>query len=197
MPELLVLSHAQAISSRQQAGHWNWTRSRSKQSLHGLRSIFASALHSQGFRRSCFSPWVEILRRESSVTVSQVGLIRDSRPTTLGSCQFPTLGFVVDRYFRVQNFVPEKYWSIKVAHRRNGQEVSFAWDRVHLFDRMAVTILFERCLTARLARVTDMKTRPTSKWKPLPLTTVELQKLGSMFLRLDSQRVMKVLAPIR
>ncbi|SPQ22350.1 394c2258-f40b-47e6-b071-f2e03bea8657 [Thermothielavioides terrestris] len=27
-----------------------------------------------------------------------------------GSCQFPTLGFVVDRYFRVKNFVPEAFW---------------------------------------------------------------------------------------
>jgi DNA topoisomerase-3 len=57
---------------------------------------------------------------------------------------------------------------------------------------MAVVILFERCLTARIARITKLQKKPTSKWRPLPLTTVELQKLGSRFLRMDSQRVMKV-----
>lgn len=30
-----------------------------------------------------------------------------------GSCQFPTLGFVVERYKAVQNFIPEKFWRIK------------------------------------------------------------------------------------
>lgn len=77
-------------------------------------------------------------------------------------------------------------------HRRDDTDVRFLWRRVHLFDRMAVVIFFERCLTARTAKVSHMQKRPTSKWRPLPLTTVELQKLGSSFLRMDSQKVMKV-----
>ena len=109
-----------------------------------------------------------------------------------GSCQFPTLGFVVERYFRVRNFVPETFWSIRVMHEKEGVKVNFTWARNHLFDRMVVVILFERCLQARTARVTKVQTKPTSKWKPLPLTTVELQKCGSRFLRMDSQRVMQV-----
>ncbi|KAF2764694.1 prokaryotic type I DNA topoisomerase [Teratosphaeria nubilosa] len=118
----------------------------------------------------------------------------DNAPKVIsyGSCQFPTLGFVVERYFRVKNFVPETFWSIKVMHQKDDVKVNFTWARNHLFDRMAVVILFERCLTARLARVTKVQTKPTSKWKPLPLTTVELQKCGSRFLRMDSQRVMTV-----
>ncbi len=112
--------------------------------------------------------------------------------TFIGSCQFPTLGFVVDRYFRVKNFVPEKFWSIKVMQHRDDIDVNFSWRRHRLFDRASVIVLFERCLTARLARVSKLLKKPTSKWRPLPLTTVELQKLGSMFLRMDSQRVMKV-----
>ncbi|KAH9843369.1 hypothetical protein Tdes44962_MAKER07438 [Teratosphaeria destructans] len=118
----------------------------------------------------------------------------DNAPKVIsyGSCQFPTLGFVVERYFRVKNFVPETFWSIKVMHQKDDIKVNFTWARNHLFDRMAVVVLFERCLTARLARVTKVQTKPTSKWKPLPLTTVELQKCGSRFLRMDSQRVMTV-----
>ncbi|KAK6388299.1 hypothetical protein LTR65_007977 [Meristemomyces frigidus] len=115
-----------------------------------------------------------------------------SQVISYGSCQFPTLGFVVERYIRVRNFVPETFWGIKVMHEKDRIKVSFNWARNHLFDRMAVVILFERCLTARTARVTKVQTKPTSKWKPLPLTTVELQKCGSRFLRLDSQRVMQV-----
>lgn len=111
---------------------------------------------------------------------------------SIGSCQFPTLGFVVDRYFRVQKFVPEKFWSIEVMQHRDDIDVRFLWRRYRLFDRASVIVLFERCLTARTARVSKLQKLPTSKWRPLPLTTVELQKLGSMFLRMDSQRVMKV-----
>ena len=116
-----------------------------------------------------------------------------SNPLPVGSCQFPTLGFVVDRYLRVRNFKPEQFWGIKVVHRRDGLAATFNWDRHRLFDRMAVTVLFEKCLNSKTAKVTKVQEKPTSHWKPLPLTTVELQKLGSMFLRMDSQRVMKVI----
>lgn len=30
-----------------------------------------------------------------------------------GSCQFPTLGFVVERYKQVQQFIPEPFWKLK------------------------------------------------------------------------------------
>lgn len=92
----------------------------------------------------------------------------------------------------MKNFVPEQFWSIKVVHKREDVEVTFSWRRHRLFDRGSVVILFEKCLTARIAKVIKLQKKPTSKWRPLPLTTVELQKLGSMFLRMDSQRVMKV-----
>jgi DNA topoisomerase-3 len=117
----------------------------------------------------------------------------EGRPViSYGSCQFPTLGFVVERYFRVRNFIPETFWAIKAMHKKDGIEVRFRWARGHLFDRMSAVILFERCIMAKTARVTKVQTKPTSKWKPLPLTTVELQKCGSRFLRMDSQRVMQI-----
>lgn len=112
--------------------------------------------------------------------------------TCSGSCQFPTLGFVVDRYFRVKNFKPERFWSIKVTHKRDGINVTFLWKRVHLFDRATVTILFERCLASRTAKVTRVQKKPASKWRPLPLTTVDLQMQGSRFLRMNSQQIMKI-----
>ena len=92
--------------------------------------------------------------------------------------------------------MPEKFWSIKVIQMRDSVKVQFSWRRNRLFDRGSVVVLFERCLAARLARVSKMQKKPTSKWRPLPLTTVELQKLGSMFLSMDSQKVMKVSAAV-
>ncbi|KAK9471085.1 DNA topoisomerase [Dipodascopsis tothii] len=109
-----------------------------------------------------------------------------------GSCQFPTLGFVVDRFKRVAGFVPECFWYISVMCRREDIDVTFKWKRNHLFDRMAVTLIMERCLEATEARVVSVVKKPTSKWRPLPLTTVELQKRGSMFLGLSAKRVMDI-----
>lgn len=119
-------------------------------------------------------------------------LAAESKMISYGSCQFPTLGFVVDRYFRVQNFVPETFWRIDVSHQRDGVNAKFKWNRVRLFDRMTTTIIFERCLAARTATVTKMETKPTTKYKPRPLTTVELQKAGTQFLRLTSNRTMQI-----
>ena len=34
-----------------------------------------------------------------------------------GSCQFPTMGFVVERYKAIANFVPEQFWYIQGEDR--------------------------------------------------------------------------------
>lgn len=81
-----------------------------------------------------------------------------------GSCQFPTLGFVVERYNEVQNFVSEPFWFIHAALERDDFNVSFKWKRNHLFDHPAVLVLFEQCVLQPEATVTHVKTAPTSKW---------------------------------
>ncbi|KAM0436782.1 hypothetical protein ACHAPT_002493 [Fusarium lateritium] len=116
----------------------------------------------------------------------------ESLTLSYGSCQFPTLGFVVDRYFRVKNFVPEPFWSIKVMHSREGKKVEFSWLRNRLFDRMSTVILYERCLAAKTATVTKVQEKPTRKFKPLPLTTVELQKAATRLLRMSGQQAMTI-----
>lgn len=110
----------------------------------------------------------------------------------VGSCQFPTLGFVVDRYFRVKNFVPEAFWGIKLMHSRQGKQVQFSWARNRLFDRMTAVILYERCLAAKKAKITKVQEKPTRKFKPLPLTTVELQKAATRLLRMSGQQAMTI-----
>lgn len=43
-----------------------------------------------------------------------------------------------------------------------------------------------------IATVTNINSKPTQKWSPLPLTTVELQKLASKKLRIASENTMKI-----
>ncbi|KAF7587879.1 DNA topoisomerase [Aspergillus hancockii] len=130
--------------------------------------------------------------RLQTLQLKHMSVALETKIISYGSCQFPTLGFVVDRYLRVKNFKPENFWGIKVMHIRNRIKVNFLWRRVHLFDRAAVTVMLERCLMAKKAKVTKVNQKPTSKWRPLPLTTVDLQMMGSRFLRIDSQKIMKV-----
>ena len=89
-------------------------------------------------------------------------------------------------------FKPEPFWSIKVVQKRDDIDVAFLCNRNRLFDRAAVTVLFERCLAAKMAKVSKVLQRPTKKWKPLPLTTVELQKMATRFLHMNSQQAMKI-----
>lgn len=76
-------------------------------------------------------------------------------------------------------------------HKRDSIDVNFSWSRNRLFDRASVIILYERCLAAKTAKVTKVQEKPTKKWKPLPLTTVELQKMATRFLRMTGQQAME------
>ncbi|KAI8646254.1 DNA topoisomerase [Parasitella parasitica] len=114
-----------------------------------------------------------------------------------GSCQFPTLGFVVDRYQQIQNFISEEFWKIVLSyvHRRDdGTELVtfFNWRREHLFDQWACFVLYEICFEKKIATVTKVKSKQTSKWKPLPLTTVELQKVACRVLRMSGAQIMSI-----
>ncbi|KAI0373951.1 prokaryotic type I DNA topoisomerase [Pilatotrama ljubarskyi] len=115
-----------------------------------------------------------------------------------GPCQFPTLGFVVARYNKVKNFKPEPFWYIYLSLSRpsststEAEETVFTWRRGHLFDFCAALALYEATLTHPLARVTKVTTKDTKKWKPLPLTTVDLQKAGSRLLKISPKRVLDI-----
>ncbi|KAI0268849.1 DNA topoisomerase [Gloeopeniophorella convolvens] len=91
-----------------------------------------------------------------------------------GPCQFPTLGFVVSRFDQVQAFKPEKFWYIYLALNYDAsdgeEETPFTWARNHLLN--------------------STRRSPYTQVKPLPLTTVELQKAGSRLLRLSPKKVL-------
>ncbi|KAJ8319013.1 hypothetical protein KUTeg_004104 [Tegillarca granosa] len=128
-----------------------------------------------------------------------------------GSCQFPTLGFVVERYKQVQRFVPEPFWKLKVSHKRDEDMVDFNWKRNRLFDNRACLVLYEHCIEVSqinyivvssclyavyfrnpIAKVLDVKSKSKSKWRPQPLDTVELEKLASRKLKINAKETMKI-----
>lgn len=86
----------------------------------------------------------------------------------VGPCQFPTLGFVVQRYSLVTKFTPESFWFIHFSLTRQSasqgeEETKFNWKRNHLFDQVAVVNLFE-AMGDSLAVVTKVNSKMTKKW---------------------------------
>lgn len=41
--------------------------------------------------------------------------------------QFPTLGFVVERYWEIQSHEPEEFWTINCSHRSEEGVATFNW----------------------------------------------------------------------
>ena len=109
-----------------------------------------------------------------------------------GSCQFPTVGFVVERYKAIEQFIPEPFWKIKVVHELDSCKVEFNWKRVRLFDHTAAQIYHDICLENPKAKVEEVKSKPKTRWRPLPMDTVELEKLGARKLKLSAKETMKV-----
>uniref|UniRef100_A0A672Z3N7 DNA topoisomerase n=1 Tax=Sphaeramia orbicularis TaxID=375764 RepID=A0A672Z3N7_9TELE len=109
-----------------------------------------------------------------------------------GSCQFPTLGFVVERFKAIQAFIPETFYKIKVLHEFEEDTVEFSWKRNRLFNHTACLVLYQICMEDPIATVTSITSKPKSKWRPLPLDTVELEKLASRKLRINAKETMKI-----
>ncbi|KAJ2912718.1 hypothetical protein MD484_g7692, partial [Candolleomyces efflorescens] len=135
--------------------------------------------------------------RLQTLTLRNVIPVPDKSVISFGPCQFPTLGFVVERFMKVKDFRPEQFWFIHLELTRdlgNGdsEAAEFKWKRGHLLDHHAAISLYTRVLENPRARVTNVTRKETKKWKPLPLTTVELQKAGSRLLKMSPQRVLEV-----
>ena len=138
------------------------------------------------------------LRIGAAFTRIQTLFLRQKFPAQLaeqlisyGSCQFPTLGFIVERYRAIQEFQCENFWKIEVRHRKDQQDVIFHWARNRLFSEIIANALYATVKEAREAKVTSVQNNPKSKWRPLPLETVELEKKARM-LGMSAKEIMSV-----
>jgi DNA topoisomerase-3 len=125
-----------------------------------------------------------------------------------GPCQFPTLGFVVERDLAIKSFAAEKFWKINFdaeftdpdsSGSNNAKKVTlnFNWERSCVYDEFTAIILYESCLDhtnplGKLAKVISCEEKPTSKWRPVPLNTIEFQILASRYLRMGSDKAMNI-----
>ncbi|PRP83566.1 DNA topoisomerase 3-alpha-like [Planoprotostelium fungivorum] len=109
-----------------------------------------------------------------------------------GPCQFPTLGFVVDRYWKIQNFLVEDFWTIQCTVELEGSYADFNWSRIRLYDSMCTLSIYLNCMDDLKATVTSVDAQPKRKYRPFPMTTVELQKQAARKLRISSDETMKI-----
>ncbi|KFB52593.1 AGAP010028-PA-like protein [Anopheles sinensis] len=109
-----------------------------------------------------------------------------------GSCQIPTLGFVAQRYKEIENFIPQQFWKIKLTHTIEDLTVEFHWSRNRLFDKQCCEAYLMLCQANPLAKVVNVTQKPKNKWRPTPMDTVELEKLGSRKLKLSAKQVMTI-----
>lgn len=126
----------------------------------------------------------DLLKRSGAIPLEKGQVV------SYGTCQFPTLGFVVDRYTRVKSFIPEPFWHINIRVKKDDTIVPFTWRTGHVFDRLYAVLVYQACLQHKDATVTSITTRPTSNWRPLPLTTVELQKDCSSYFKMSAKRAL-------
>lgn len=105
-------------------------------------------------------------------------------------------GFVVERQWEIDTFEKEQFWHIFCMHKKKnddakGKEVrtEFKWSRNRLFDLASAVVLYELTVENPTATVLNVTGKQTSKWAPLPLNTVELQKRASRYLRIGGDEV--------
>ncbi|XP_015887107.3 DNA topoisomerase 3-beta isoform X1 [Ziziphus jujuba] len=116
----------------------------------------------------------------------------DSRVISYGPCQTPTLGFCVQRYFQINTFKPEKFWSLHPYIIYNGYELQLEWERKKLFD-IDVVIMFQKLVMEDgITEVTEISEKQETKGRPPGLNTVNLLKVASSALGLGPQVAMQV-----
>ena len=67
----------------------------------------------------------------------------------------------------------------------------FSWDRDKVFDHYVALILYEMSLEKCIAKVIHVNNRPASKYRPVPLNLIELQKKASTWFRISSEETLK------
>jgi DNA topoisomerase III len=79
-----------------------------------------------------------------------------------GPCQFPTLGFVVNKWNLVQSFVPESFWYIHLAlTSADGAETPFNWRRNHIYDQELALCLYDIVMEDPIATVVKVTKKST------------------------------------
>jgi len=117
-----------------------------------------------------------------------------------GPCQFPTLGIIYERWNSIHFFNPETFWSIslKVCSSLPRTDIYICqWERGRVFDPLVVHGLFDHISNRVLEcdgviGVQSVSLNSRSRWRPIPLNTIEMTKLVSSKLRIPSHKCMQI-----
>lgn len=111
-----------------------------------------------------------------------------------GPCQFPTLGFVVERHLQREAFASEDYWSLglRCVAPPDGASLRLSWGRGNLFDRFIVEMFRDLCQASMPPHVESVQTQRVTHPKPPPLTTTEMTVKAASRFRIPSKRCMQI-----
>lgn len=116
----------------------------------------------------------------------------ESGVVSYGPCQFPTMGFIINRYIEIIRFVPQPFWSIAVSHKKDNIALSFNWKRRRLFEEHACLAFYSKIMECPKARVTSVVGKHKSNWRPEPMYTTSMEKLASNKLRFPAKKTMTI-----
>ena len=81
-----------------------------------------------------------------------------------GPCQFPTLGFVVERWRRRQAHVATPFWYLDVIYRHDDATAKFSWSRVRTFDMETCQALYDVCCEQPIMTIVEIQSKEKRKW---------------------------------
>jgi DNA topoisomerase-3 len=86
-----------------------------------------------------------------------------SQVLSYGPCQFPTLGFIVERYKQIREFKPEKFWSLNMVFDK---KTKFEWSRHRVYDKLVCLCLLEDCTDNGRAVVDSVDEQRRTRLRP-------------------------------
>lgn len=110
---------------------------------------------------------------------------------SFGPCQIPTLNFVVERYRRIGEFVPETFYGLENRVQKSGVATLFKWARGRVYDKNC-SVHFYTLLASGQAAIIKKSVQNREKFRPLPLRTVEFQKVCSSYYKMSGHRLMEI-----
>ena len=77
--------------------------------------------------------------------------------------------------------------------KKDNEVAHFNWQRDKLFDKLATMVIYESCLEGNpVAKIVSVQQKRKTNQKPLPLTTITMQKEISKQYRISSERTMEI-----
>jgi DNA topoisomerase IA len=109
-----------------------------------------------------------------------------------GSCQTPTLNFVVEREREINSFKPQKYWFIEAVLKTEGGEEFKAYTEKYV-DKDAADKLFENVKGCSTAFVEDFRTTEKTLPRPLPMRTDDVLRDLTRLTKLSANKLLEML----